>query len=176
MLKSTIFGDIGFSRAGPSPSLRLDPSPYTFVDPPLLTAEGVARMTTFWIRFMQLPDSIKATARRTLVREVLVPVGKEHISTLMVDMSALAAQFPSVAAVFEAVQLTPQQHDAYRAAALGVLIYESTLLSHPYNAEYSLGYQLEVNPVSALGRNLGFLNSHRDEFARLEATGMWVTP
>jgi hypothetical protein len=162
----------------PDPAAR--PVPYTFGDPPLLTAEIMAQMTTFWTRFMQEPDSIKITARQALVREVLVPVGKERFSTSMVDMPALAAKYPSVAAAFEAAKLTPEQHEAYRAALAGTFAYSNTggraPSSRPTRADSMMRSLLGVEPTSAVVKNFVFMQAHPDEFLALEKTEMWSTP
>lgn len=160
----------------PNPTAR--PVPYTFGDPPLLTVEVLAQMTTVWTRFMREPDSIKTTARQALVREVFVPVGKERISTLMVDMSALAAKYPSVAGAFNAAKLTPQQYDAYRAALASTAVYKHAfdLGTNTMISADSVRSFLGVESTSAVAKNLEFMSAHPDEFSALEATGMWETP
>lgn len=180
------------SWAIPDPAAR--PVPYAFGDPPLLTAEVLAQMTTFWTRFMQEPDSIKTTARQAHVREVVVPVGNERVSTLMVDMPALAAQYPSVAAALQAAGLTPSQHDAYRAALVSAqianvrswglesaagaaqsaasAILDSTPREETVLADPTVG----IASTSVLAKNAEFMNAHPDEFAALETAGMWSTP
>jgi hypothetical protein len=83
---------------------------------PLLTVDVLTKMTAFWARFMQEPDSIRTTARRAYLRDVAVPLGEEQVSAAMVDMAALAAQYPSVAWALQVAGLTAQQHDTYRIA------------------------------------------------------------
>lgn len=153
------------SWAIPDPGAR--PAPPVFGDPPQLTVESMTHMTAFWTRFMQEPDSIKTAARRTHVREVAVPVGKERVSIVMVDMPALAAQYPSVAAAFKAAGLTPQQHDGYRAALASARM---LVIGDELRA------LLAVKATSAMAKNVEFLRAHPNELAALEATGMWSTP
>jgi hypothetical protein len=125
-------------------------------------------MTTFWTRFKQLPDAIKTTARRGLIREVLFPFGQVQSSTLMVDMAALAAKYPAVAAALRAAQLTPQEQEAYRVALLGARAYKAL--------EARERALLGAAPSSALVQNLEFFQAHPEELAALAATGMWITP
>ncbi len=163
--------------AYPDPASR--PQPPSFGEPPRLTAQALVRMTTFWARFRQLPDSITTTARRALVREVLVPVGKERVSTLMVDMVGLAAKYPAVAAALQAVRLTAAQHDAYRAALVSARIYRNALLTgvRKYDvAADSVQAFLGLRPTSVVVRNSNFVEAARATARALEDTGMWITP
>ena len=127
---------------------------------------------------MEEPDSIKTNARRPFVREVLFPVGKERISSLMVDMAAFADKYPSVAAALKEAKLTPQQHDAIRAALASAFIYQygiETGAEHQAGAD-SVRAFLGIDPASALAKNLEFISTHPDELASLEAAEMWQTP
>ena len=105
----------------PTPATR--PLPKVVADPmPVLTAKALTRLTAFWASFAKEQDSIRTTARREYLREVAVPVGNERSSAIMVDMSALAARYPSVAADLKQAGLTAKQHDAYRVALLSAQI------------------------------------------------------
>lgn len=161
------------SWAIPDPANR--PVPYHFGSPPVLTTEALAQMTAFWTRFMQEPDSVKATARQTLVREVIVPVGTEQTSLLMVDMAALAAKYPSVAAALKAAGLTAERHDSYRAALASarlIMYSDSTKYSDPINHKR----WIPLDPTSMVVKNFEFMSAHPDEAAALETSGMWTNP
>src|SRR5881394_1430623 len=84
-------------------------------------------MTIFWQSFMQEPDSIVTTALRAHLREVLMPVGEAPPSIVMVDIAALAAQYPSVAADLKKAGLTAAQHEAYRVALASAVFLHATL-------------------------------------------------
>jgi hypothetical protein len=156
------------SWAKPNPAARH--TPIVVADPvPVLTTDALTQMTAFWTSFMKEPDSIRTTARIAHLREVVVPVGKEQPSVLMVDIAALAAQYPSVAADLKAAGLTAQQHDAYRVALIGFITFQQV------NAEQPLLLG-SAEPTSVLGRNIRFIKAHPDEFNALEATKIWLTP
>ncbi len=128
---------------------------------PILTAETLAMMTTFWTDFLQEADSIRTTARQAHLREVMISVGEERPSVWMVDMPALAAKYPSVAAKLKRAGLTAQQHEAYRVALISAQVARS--------AGSGVG---NLPATSALALNLAFLNAHLGEFAALAAAGV----
>ena len=106
-----------------------------------------------------------------------MPVGDDERSTLlMVDMPALAARQPSVAAALQAAGLTAQQHDAYRVALASAKL---TGLGEQGGEPDARSWRVE--PTSTLGKNVAFVHAHPDEtaaFAWGDATGtrMWYTP
>lgn len=152
------------SWAMPNPAAR--PAPQVVADPlPVLTTEVLTQMTAFWTRFQQEPDSIRTTARRAHLREVVVPIGEERPSVWMVDVPALAAKYPSVAAALKTAGLTARQHEAYRIALLSARVTNSV--------KDEAG---NVEATSALAKNMAFMDAHPDELAALEATNMWSTP
>jgi predicted esterase len=134
---------------------------------PVLTDDAYTKLITFWTHFMKEPDSIRTIARRTHLREASVPFGKERPSVMMVNIAALAAQYPSVAADLKRAGLTAQQHDAYRialiSAELAKLLLDSKLLPEPIEA------------TSLLGRNLAFVVAHDREIGYPHG-GMWSNP
>lgn len=169
------------SWATPTPAAR--PMPYVLADPlPVLTPEALRRMTAFWTRFQQEPESIKTDARRQHLREVAVPVAPEApLSAWMVDMPALAAQYPSVAADLQQAGLTAPQHDAYRIALLAAAYVRTGLPVEEYFRANMVGEwavilakAMAANPV--LEKNVEFLGAYPDELQALEETQMWMTP
>jgi hypothetical protein len=106
-------------------------------------------------------------ARRAHEREVALAVGDVQVATLMTDMSALAVQFPTVAAEFKTIGLTPQQHDAYRAALAG---------AHVVGINTTPQRLMALPETSAVVRNVLFLHAHPETYLVLAATGMWRTP
>lgn len=170
------------SWATPDPALR--PAPKVIEGPlPVLTTEALAQMTTFWTRFTQEPDSIRTTARRAHLREVLVPVGEEQErpSTVMVDMAALATQYPSVTAALNQAGLTARQHDAYRLALFSALLFLSQGQLGAGKLWASPGITVtkgdSVLPAlkgdEALAKNIAFLVAHPDEVQALADTHIW---
>ncbi len=168
----------------PNPVSR--PAPEVFGDPPLLTEEVLAKMTAFWTSFQDEPDSIKTTARQALIREVILPVGKEQVSSSMVNMRALADAYPSVAAAFRAAHLTPEQHEAYRVALVSARVYEITLQTGGrmgISAD-SVSRFLGIQPTSAVAKNLAFMAeysgalkaTYRTTFSKDKAAKLWTTP
>jgi hypothetical protein len=84
---------------------------------PLLTTDMLARMTTFWQTFMKEPDSIRTKGRAANREEITVSLGGQPVAIpSVVDMTAMAAKYPSVVADFKTAGLTPQQWDGYRQA------------------------------------------------------------
>jgi hypothetical protein len=158
------------------------PAPASFGDTAVLTEAVMTKLTTFWHRFQQEPDSIKTTARRAHIREVRLSAGTYKVSTLMVDMPALAAQYPSVAADLTAAGLTPKEHEVYRIALASARAYRNGL--NTYESVHGTGtttadsvqHFLGLDRTSPLVRNAAFLAAHPDAAAALEATGMWETP
>ena len=61
--------------ARPAPTVVVQP----YEDLPQLTPEVLRQMTTFWTSFQQEPESIRTTARRAHVREVVVPGGSGDV-------------------------------------------------------------------------------------------------
>ena len=158
---------------------------------PRLTPEIVNKMTDFWTRFRQEPDSIRTTARLAHLREVVVPVGAERPTVLMTDMRLLAKQFPSVAADLEAAGLTVQQHEAYRVALISARIANYTVhgpVAHGPHHDPTYGKiqdsldrynsrgpsPITIDPQSVQGENLAFMVAQPELFKGLRP--MWYTP
>ena len=124
---------------------------------PELTPPVIAKMTAFWTSFAKEPDDVRKGARRELLRETLVPVGKELPSVWMTDMVALAEKCPSVAEALKKAGLTAKQHDAYRVALIGAMVAEA-------------GADAGTNPVQA--RNVAFLKANAEALRALRAAGI----
>jgi hypothetical protein len=140
------------SWAIPDPTAR--PMPERIPAAPL-TADALPRMTAFWTRFLQEPDSIRIDARRAHQREVLIPIAQWTVPTsaLLTDIAALAARYPSVAAALQEMGLTAQQHEAYRVAIISAYIAR----------RWGLG--------AAQGESLRqLMRTYPDEFQALQAT------
>jgi hypothetical protein len=135
---------------------------------PQLTAHALDRLIMFWRRFQQEPDSIRATARLARQQQITVPVGTERFSLSVMDTPALAAQYPSVQTALRVAGLTATQADAYRRALIVAAANYAPWPGGPH-----------VPPVAAasrLGRNVAFLQAHKEALKVLGATGMWLTP
>ena len=131
----------------------------------VLTTEVVAKMTAFWNRFRQVPESIRTTARQAHQQPFFIAVGPDRVSLTMVAMPALAAQYPSVVAALKAAGLTAEQPDAYRLALISTSV-----------ARQAGKLDSTLAPTSVLGENIAFMKAHRNAFKLLGATGMWCTP
>jgi hypothetical protein len=129
---------------------------------PLLTTDALSRMTTFWQTFVKEPDSIRTTGRKANQEPLTISVGQRQMKLPgVVNMTAMATKYPSVAADFKTAGLTPQQWDGYREALFGVTVAQAT------------GVASGLPASSALGQNIAFLQTHQTELNALQATGMW---
>jgi hypothetical protein len=128
---------------------------------PVLTTDVVKRLTTFWTRFAAEPDSIRTVARRAHLREVAVPVGSEQVTVPLMDLAALAAQYPSVAADLAQASLTAEQHDVARVALLSAM---ATSVAGEGVAAAAAG--------SVVTQNLAFFDAHQDKIDELGTTGI----
>ena len=131
---------------------------------PVLTADAIVKMTTFWSSFMQEPDSIATTARKANQEYITMSIGQMPVTVVKTNMIAMAAKYPSVAADLSKAGLTAQQEEAYRAAIIRV--------GFTRLAGETAG---SVAETSVLGKNLALRVSHPEEFKALSATGMWTT-
>ena len=181
------------SWAIPNPAARPKPQ-VTAKTLPLLTPAIVAKMLTFWHRFLAEPDSIKFAAARLLkLREVVIPVGPDRPTTFMADIPALAAKYPSVAADLQAAGLTAEQHEVYRVALLsaysGIPRSRPTVMPHLPNMpsavslsidsvyfklkqwefDHSHDVPLAIDPTSVQGQNVAFVLAHSDILQPLES-------
>jgi hypothetical protein len=128
---------------------------------PALTSDVMTKMIAFWTSFAQEPDSIRATARRATLHEVVVPVGTAKPIVWMSNMPALAKKYPSVAADLKKAGMTAEQEQAYRVALISVQVSRST------------GDETgALDPNSVAAKNLAFLNGHLDEFRTLRDAGI----
>ena len=132
---------------------------------PVLTGALLAKLTTFWRRFGQEPDSIRNTARLAHEAPLALTVGQEPVSVVATRMTTLAAQYPSVAADLAAAGLTAAQADRLRAAVIRVG------LAHLVGTAAG-----PIAPTSVLGRNLALREAQNPAFAALGQTGLWFTP
>ncbi len=153
---------------------------------PLLTPEAIAKLDTFWLEFRanapdslwKIPDSLpipsglegKAWANgmtpfglQGFIRQVLLPVGQLQAAFEIVDIPALAAAYPDVAAALEVAGLTAQEAAAYRAAFLSAW---STFLGNASKEFYgSRRNTVQISPrtvadsASVLGKNVAVVAS-----------------
>jgi dienelactone hydrolase len=132
------------------------PAAKVLSDPlPELTSDILTKMTTFWKDFVFQSDSIRMTARQALLREVVVPVGKDRPLVYLVDMAVLASKYPTVDAALKTAGLTPQQHDVYRTAIISAVVTKN------------IGATEAVESTSPIAKNVAFMNEHPDEFQAL---------
>lgn len=165
------------SWANPNITMQV-PSPID--SDPVLTVDALKRMTVFWTRFMQEPDSVLTDGRVAHEREIYLSLAGEPTSVLLTDMAALAARYPSVAADLQAAGLTAKQEDAYRTAMVrvrcawvGGVVPGVPMDTLPFAKNIPFK---TIAPTSVLGQNVAFRRAHAGEFKALAATGMWATP
>lgn len=120
---------------------------------------------TSWTKFLQEPPAISSVARAIHQGRRTLWLGSQPISVISVDMAALAAASPSVAADLQQAGLTAQQEDAYRAAILRV----------GFTRMAAEDWVDSIASNSVLGKNLAFRAAHDAEFKALAGTGMWIT-
>jgi len=146
---------------------------------PVLTVEAMNKMTDFWTRFQQEPDSVRRAGRMAHQQRLPLALGAEWTSVIAMDMPAMAAQYPSVAADLQAAALTAEQEAAYRTAILRVgFARVAGIASGDATDPMVLGRNIPFQPIaptSVLGRNLAFRQTHDAEFKALAKTGMWTT-
>lgn len=140
------------SWATPDPAAR--PAPRVLADSlPLLTPDMLTRMAAFATHFTQGSDSVSTARHLAYQQEIVVPVGQDRPSVVMMDTPALAAKDPSVAAALKAAGLTAEQHDIYRVALL--------------SAEFTKAIEARVGPVdpaSTLWKNVEFIGAARNMY------------
>jgi hypothetical protein len=151
------------SWAQPNPAKRT--APPRVIDPlPVLTPQVLAQLASVWQRFR-----LSEEQRIPYMRETVVPVVTERPLTAMMDMSAVAAKVPAVAAVLKQAGLTAEQFDAARLALLSArLTWGATEGS--YAARVPAG--TVVDPASVLGRNVAFVKAHLEEVKAID--GMFL--
>jgi hypothetical protein len=136
----------------------------------ILTVDALTRMTTFWSAFqkepqaVQNPDQIKPDSLE--LRLDLGSGGQKSFPVEGVNMVALAAKFPSVAADLQQAGLSALQWEQYRQA-----LYDASL-----SAQVAKASDYTPTPTSGIGRNAAFLDAHPAAVAALQATGMWFPP
>jgi predicted esterase len=146
---------------------------------PVLTVDALTKMTTFWTKFQQEPDSVLQQGRTTHQHQLQLALGGEPVLVITTDMRAMAKLYPSVAADLKAAGLTAQQEEQYRAAILRVGFARMGGIA-PGDAvdAMPLGRSLpfaQISATSVLAKNLAFRQAHDAEFKALSQTGMWTT-
>jgi hypothetical protein len=153
------------SWAKPDPAMRKSPPMFAVDSIPLLTLDALTKITIFWTGFMQEPDSISQIARAEHQKEIVVPIGQERGSLLIMDTRIMAAKYPSVAADLKKAGLTAQQAEAYRIALITARA-----------TKQGVGRAGTVDSTSVMGRNIAFRHAHPNELRVLAKTGMWLNP
>jgi hypothetical protein len=140
----------------------------------ILTVPAMQQMTTFWTRFMQEPNSVMDDGRVAHQQLYRMMIGTIPVSVLTIDMPALAAAYPSVAADLRAAGLTAVQEDAYRRALLRARLAVLGRQAPTGDMAPDTVPMVSVTPESVLGKNLAFQAVHATELAALEHTGVWT--
>jgi hypothetical protein len=145
----------------------------------VLTVDALQKMTTFWTRFKQEPDSILNAARLKHQARLSFTLGGEPTSVIAMDIPAFAVAYPSVAADLQAAGLTAKQAAAYRIAIFRVGFARMAGIAPGGNTTpMELGQNIPfapIAPTSVLGQNLAFRQAHDAEFKALAQMGIWST-
>jgi predicted esterase len=165
--------------------------------PVLLTADALDKVTRFWKSFRAEPDSIRTTARLDHLVEIVLAIGTERPTTMLADMPALAAKYPSIAADLEAAGLTARQFQSYRLALISARAAElavyGTIINGPHRsfpgvpdistARDSLDRldatgepPITISATSVEGKNMAFLAAHREQIKALADLDWWIIP
>lgn len=139
-----------------------------------LTSNALSRMTTFWRAFFNEPTEIRDTARfqHQMTLPLILDLGASGIHSLsvrVVDMNAMAAEYPSVAADFKRAGLTPEQWSLFRRS-----LYTAFLTWQALQSQGGSGGGSASSSVTAV--NIAFLEAHQTEVSGLRLAGMWFPP
>jgi len=130
----------------------------------VLTVDALTQMTKFWAAFMKETPAVRDTGRAKHQKPLTVDAGSQQLQLPgVVDMAAMAAAYPSVAADLKAAGLTAAQWEQYRKALVGASV--AIQLAKANNTTPAA--------TTAVGKNVVFLTAHTKEFDALKATGMW---
>ena len=170
-----------YATLGVTPSTAIRANPIVTTDSaPLLTVDALARMTTFWAAFMQEPPAVRDTARFATQEQDTLSLdlgstGQRPTQVKMVNMVAMAAKYPSVAADFKKAGLTPQQWEDFR-KALFAANYVGSSGPGSGNSGYTATAAKKHCTLqsSVVGKNVAFLHAHQKEFDALKATQMFI--
>ncbi len=143
----------------------------------VLTSDAVAKLTTFWTKFRNQPDSILNAARIASQTHVPMTLGTERVLVVLMDIPAMAAKYPSIAVELKAAGLTAKEAQAYRTALLSVLFAKvAGVVPGEPRKQTPLGEDIPLAPVkdgSALAKNIEFVNANKETLRQLEADGFW---
>jgi hypothetical protein len=138
---------------------------------PVMTAEGLAKMTAFLSNYMKSPQGVKDSAMKM---RIMVPLGTVHVQRLSnspklpsvnaPDMVSLAKTNATVAAQFKAAGLTPEEYMQWRRALMIAAITNNT--DQAVN-----GAAGALDTTTTVGKNAYFMKTHQQEVAALTATG-----
>jgi predicted esterase len=140
----------------------------------ILTLPALQHMTAFWTRFMQEPSSVIDDGRIAHEKLYGMAIGNIPVSVLTIDMPALAAAYPSVAADLKAAGLTAVQEDAYRRALLRVKLTDLGRQEPDGNMTPDAVPMVSIAQKSVLEKNLAFRAAHAAAFAAFAQTRLWT--
>jgi hypothetical protein len=136
----------------------------------LFTTEALTNMTSLWTAWMNEPLAVRDTGRRHHQVSLHVALGtlahQQYALPSVVDMNAMAAHYPSVAADLTHAHLTAHQWDQYRRALFSATLTEQSLQAQGDTTTIPV-------PPSVTGTNIAFLRAHAPTLAALKASGMW---
>ncbi len=135
---------------------------------PLLTEDGVARLTKFWAAFQQLPDSIMNRARLANQMHVPMKLSTETVWVVLMNLPAMATKYPSVADALKTAGISADDAQAYRTAILGVLYARRAgLVSGETAVNMSYGKSIPLEPIAAgsvMEKNAEFYKANLPKF------------
>jgi hypothetical protein len=133
---------------------------------PVLTADALTRMTSFWSNFKKEPDSIySARSKDPFRKDDQVSVGSHSSPFEHVHISAIADKYPSVAADLKQAGLTAPQFNGYYMALVSALNTQTELAQYPADS---------VGPTPVEQQNIAFIKAHLKEVTALKSNGLYL--
>jgi hypothetical protein len=158
------------AAAAPAPPVWADTAVVADTTQPLLPGDAVQRMTAFLTSVTHEPPAVRDSVRAVAPEEVSFHLSAQLNASMSdrmyetpqgVNMIALAAHVPAVAADLRRANLTPPQWEAFRRSLYAASVMDRLLhLGMPAFAD------------GTLSRNVQFLRSHAPEVQALIAAGL----
>jgi hypothetical protein len=128
---------------------------------PVLTVDMLTKMEAFWTAFMKEPSAVRTNGVKENQESVSAKNGTVDVVVPDVNIVAMAAKYPSVAADLKQAGLTAQQWESYRKEFYSAAFTWSALGS-------SEDARNAFPPSSTLGHNILVLMSSTKEYEALK--------
>ncbi len=166
-----IWGWLKDSWADPSVTTRLA----TIKADPLITDDGLARLTAFWTEFQKLPDSIQNVGRLANQMSVPLQLSTERVSVVLMNLPAMAAKYTAVAEALKTAGISAEDAQAYRTAIIAVRhARRAGLVTGGQAVNAGIGKSIPLEPApaeSVLAKNAVFYEANLPKLEILAKTG-----